>query len=111
MDNLKIKHDSAPVTAEQKFVFPMAPARRRQPFSIQLPRLDQRFVTGFVQTSIGKVPRVSSGLTINDQWGNIKARWGIGRMNYTVEPGLYALGEPDTSKNIYCQGTACPGSC
>jgi acetyl-CoA decarbonylase/synthase complex subunit gamma len=25
----------------------------------------------------------------------MKARWGVGRMNYTVDPGLYALGAPD----------------
>jgi acetyl-CoA decarbonylase/synthase complex subunit gamma len=25
----------------------------------------------------------------------MKTRWGVGRMRYTVEPGIYALGEPD----------------
>ncbi|HAA05521.1 MAG TPA: acetyl-CoA synthase subunit gamma, partial [Syntrophobacteraceae bacterium] len=25
-----------------------------------------------------------------------KARWGVGWMRYTVNPGLYALGEPDS---------------
>jgi acetyl-CoA decarbonylase/synthase complex subunit gamma len=40
------------------------------------------------------VPQVSSSLTRSDQLGSIKARWGIGRMHYVVEPGLYALGQP-----------------
>ena len=30
-----------------------------------------------------------------DRWGTIKARWGVGRMHYTIDPGLYALGNPD----------------
>ena len=30
-----------------------------------------------------------------DRWGGVKARWGVGRMHYTIEPGLYALGNPD----------------
>ena len=41
------------------------------------------------------MPQVSSSLTTPDYWGTIKARWGVGRMHYTVQPGLYALGEPD----------------
>jgi hypothetical protein len=41
------------------------------------------------------VPVISSSLSRRDQWGSIKARWGVGRMRYTVEPGLYALGKPD----------------
>jgi acetyl-CoA decarbonylase/synthase complex subunit gamma len=32
--------------------------------------------------------------------GSFKARWGIGRMHYTVEPGLYALGTPDEQAPI-----------
>lgn len=30
----------------------------------------------------------------SDHWGTIKARCGIGRMNFKVDPGLYALGHP-----------------
>jgi len=40
------------------------------------------------------VPKVSSLLRRVDVWGTFKARWGIGRMNYKVDPGLYALGNP-----------------
>lgn len=59
------------------------------------PDLKQPFVTGSIQTSAGLVPQVSSSLTRSDHLRAFKARWGIGRMNYTVEPGLYGLGQPD----------------
>ena len=48
-----------------------------------------------MHTSIGPIPQVSSSLLWSDNLGAFKARWGIGRMHYTVEPGLYALGRPD----------------
>lgn len=60
-----------------------------------IPRLDQSFVSGTISTPVGKLPRVSSELTGQDRWGTIKARWGVGRMNYAIDPGLYALGNPD----------------
>jgi acetyl-CoA decarbonylase/synthase complex subunit gamma len=47
-----------------------------------------------MDTPVGKVPRISSSLVWADRLGSFKARWGIGRMHYTVDPGLYALGEP-----------------
>jgi acetyl-CoA decarbonylase/synthase complex subunit gamma len=56
--------------------------------------LDQPFVIGSVETTAGRVPQVSSFWTKADYLGTFKARWGIGRMHYTVDPGLYALGRP-----------------
>jgi len=62
------------------------------------PRLKQPFVSGSCKTPIGLVPQISSSLKWQDHRGTIKARWGINRMNYPVDPGLYALGNPnDTS--------------
>jgi len=55
----------------------------------------QPFVIGTVQTAVGDLPKISSDLNWSDHWGSVKARWGVGRMNYTVDPGLYALGEPN----------------
>ncbi len=48
-----------------------------------------------METPAGKVPRVTARLTAADHLGRIKARWGVGRMHYSVDPGLYALGNPD----------------
>jgi hypothetical protein len=47
------------------------------------------------------VPVVSTTLSFNDTLGAWKARWGIGRMDYTVEPGLYAVGKPDSESPVF----------
>ena len=41
------------------------------------------------------VQTVSTSLSLKDILGAWKVRWGIGRMDYTTEPGLYAVGKPD----------------
>ena len=64
------------------------------------PRLDQPFVVGSAETKAGAVPQISSALVWADHWGTFKARWGIGRMNYKVDPGLYALGKPDDQSPV-----------
>ena len=46
------------------------------------------------------VPVVSTELTLKDIIGACKVRWGIGRDNYNVEPGLYAVGKPDASSPV-----------
>jgi acetyl-CoA decarbonylase/synthase complex subunit gamma len=47
-----------------------------------------------VREAARAVPRVSTELGFEDRLGGVKARWGIGRMHYGIEPGLYAVGEP-----------------
>jgi len=64
------------------------------------PRLDQDFVIGSVSTPVGDLPRVASPLRWRDHWGTVKARWGVGRMDYAVNPGLYALGNPDRESPV-----------
>jgi acetyl-CoA decarbonylase/synthase complex subunit gamma len=86
-------------------MLPMAPAGEpglppSQPAPLSLPSLDQSFVVGAVETPAGKVPQVSSVLQGRDRWGSYRVRWGIRRMQYTVEPGLYALGLPDPSAPV-----------
>lgn len=48
----------------------------------------------WLETPAGRVARISSELGLNDHLGACKARWGIGRMDFMVPPGLYALGNP-----------------
>ena len=67
---------------------------------MSLPRLDQPFVVGSVATPSGTVPQVSAELTTADSWGTVKVRWGVGRMNYKVDAGLYALGRPDDKSSV-----------
>ena len=86
-------------------MLPMAPPGEpccpsSQPAPLSLPSLDQSFVMGAVETPVGKVPQVSSALRGRDRWGSYRVRWGIRRMQYTVEPGLYALGRPDPSAPV-----------
>ena len=47
------------------------------------------------------VKTVSTSLTFNDHLGAWKARWGIGRMDYTVKPGLYAVGKPNNESLVF----------
>jgi hypothetical protein len=41
------------------------------------------------------VPVVPTSLSFKDRLGGWKVRWGIGRMTYKIEPGLYAVGKPN----------------
>ena len=38
------------------------------------------------------LPAVPTRLNLSDYWGAIKVRWGVGRNQYTVVPGLYKAG-------------------
>ncbi len=67
---------------------------------MSLPRTDQSFVIGSINTRIGAIPRISSKLTGTDRWGAFKVRWGLRRMSYKVDPGLYALGEPRSDSPV-----------
>jgi hypothetical protein len=62
--------------------------------------MKQPFVIGSIPTPVGPVPQVSSSLVWADHLGTFKARWGIGRMHYTIEPGLYALGNPNDQSPV-----------
>ena len=65
------------------------------------PSMDQPFVEGYVETQAGRVPRVSSTLVWADRFGSIKARWGVRRMKFAVDPGLYALGNPHEKTRVF----------
>ena len=44
---------------------------------------------------------VSTTLSLGDVIGSCKVRFGIGRMDYTVEPGLYIVGKPDNDSPVF----------
>lgn len=58
------------------------------------------WITGEIKTPRGKVPIVSTQLAFSDRLGGWKARWGINRMNYKINPGLYAVGIPDNTSPV-----------
>src|SRR5665648_715711 len=47
-----------------------------------------------------KIIPTSTQLTFNDVIGSWKARWGINRMNFIVEPGLYSVGNPSSNSSV-----------
>ena len=59
------------------------------------------WLNGEVETPVGKVPRVGTQLTIHDALGALKVRLAIGRNNYLIEPGLYAVGEPAPESPVF----------
>ncbi len=59
------------------------------------------WVRDFISTPVGNIPVVSTELSRKDVTGRWKARWGIGRMKYTIDPGLYAVGSPDSSSPVF----------
>lgn len=58
------------------------------------------WVKDSIETVAGPVYRITSTLTREDLFGSFKVRWGIGRMNYSISPGLYAIGNPDNSSPV-----------
>jgi hypothetical protein len=59
------------------------------------------WISGSVETAAGFIPKVSTVLCFRDRLGGWKVRWGLGRMRYTVAPGLYAVGEPDAGSPVF----------
>lgn len=58
------------------------------------------FVSGWLKTPAGQVPQVATSLTKNDIFGRWQMRWGLGRLRYSIAPGLYAIGTPDQDSPV-----------
>lgn len=58
------------------------------------------YIAGINVTLAGAVPRVSTKLSLRDILGAWRVRWGFGRMNYKVVPGLYSVGKPDEDSPV-----------
>lgn len=58
------------------------------------------WIIGRVDTPIGIIPQVATDLTFRDRVGSWKARWDMGRMDYKVSPGLYAVGHPESTSPV-----------
>lgn len=46
------------------------------------------------------MPRIASELVFGDHLGACKARWRMGRMDFIVPPGLYAIGHPTVNEPV-----------
>lgn len=53
-----------------------------------------------IETSEVKIRETTPKLSGKDRLGILGMRWGIGRMNYSVAPGLYQIGNPDGNSPV-----------
>lgn len=58
------------------------------------------WIVGRVDTPVGQALRAATDLTWRDHLGAVKVRLNLGRMSYTVEPGLYAVGKPTPESHV-----------
>jgi hypothetical protein len=63
--------------------------------------MNANFTTAQVATNAGTFPQVSTVWSARDVMNTIGVRWSIGRMNYKVEPGIYAVGTPDEDSSVF----------
>ena len=62
--------------------------------------IDVSWVMGVIDTPAGQVAKIKTHLESADTIGAIKARVGINRDNYKIDPGLYAVGNPDNQSPV-----------
>jgi hypothetical protein len=55
----------------------------------------ETYVCDWIDSPVGELPQVATKLNREDRVGAWRVRWGIGREQYRVTPGLYAVGQPD----------------
>ncbi len=58
-------------------------------------------MTGSIETDAGSIPRASQVFGPAERFGAVKVRWGIGRMHYRIDPGLYATGKPTKESPVF----------
>jgi hypothetical protein len=58
------------------------------------------FVTDFIDSAGGSVPRIKTRLETSDHLGTLIARLGINRDQYKIAPGLYGVGNPDQDSPV-----------
>jgi hypothetical protein len=59
------------------------------------------WIESHLKTSTGNIPVVKTELLLSDRIGHWKVRWGMNRMTFKVDPGLYAVGSPDENSPVF----------
>jgi hypothetical protein len=59
------------------------------------------WIVGSVKTSAGIIPVVSTVLSKQEKWEHIKCRLGGFRNKYQITPGICAVGNPDSSSDVF----------
>lgn len=68
---------------------------------VALDGLRKPWVSRFMVHQGRTIPVVATTLALADRLGSLKARWDIGRMRYSVLPGLYAVGAPTGESPVF----------
>lgn len=68
---------------------------------VALAGLRKPWIERFMVQGGRTIPVVSTRLSPADRWGSLRVRWGLGRMRYSVLPGLYAAGSPTAQSPVF----------
>ena len=63
--------------------------------------MNKSWIVDEIDTPVGVVPKVSTIINTEDRLGAIKVRLGLKRMNYVVNPGIYAVGSPTDESPVF----------
>jgi acetyl-CoA decarbonylase/synthase complex subunit gamma len=63
--------------------------------------MNQLYIIRFIETPVGKIPKISAQLNFSDKLGDIIVRFSLNRNNYRVEPQLYAVGDPNSESPVF----------
>ncbi|MDP4222041.1 MAG: mercury methylation corrinoid protein HgcA [Bacteroidota bacterium] len=63
--------------------------------------MKHKYIIGSIQAGETAVNNVSTKLGLSDYLGAVIVRWGINRNNYKVNPGLYSVGSPDNTSDVF----------
>ena len=58
------------------------------------------WVVGTAKTPVGNVLKVTTEISRSERWEHVKCRASGFRNSYIVQPGLYAVGEPDKDSHV-----------
>ncbi len=73
---------------------PLEPAKKRYV-------AEAGWVVNKLEAPIGSAPVVSTELNWRDRAGAVLVRLGLKRMSYALRPGLYAVGQPNSSSYVF----------
>jgi len=62
--------------------------------------LQKELIVDYINTPLGKIPVVPRSLNFKDVLGTVKVRLNVGRMKYSINPGLYAIGQPNENAPV-----------
>ncbi len=65
-----------------------------------MPTMKQAWITGHREGPGGTIRVVSTRLSLRDRAGALAVRCGFGRSRYRVQPGIYAVGDPDVGSLV-----------